>query len=70
MVIVCLLFGTRTAERNFFGGAVFNLIDAKEGSPERLKEVRNSKDLRAQKGPKHEIPHNACVAWYLFSWGT
>jgi hypothetical protein len=58
------------AKRNFFLGVVFNLIDAKEGSPDRLKEVGHRKDLRAQKGPKHEIPHNACVAWYLFNRGT
>ena len=58
------------ARRNFFVGLVFNLIDAKEGSPERQKDVRSRKDLRAQKGPKHEIPHNAGVAWYLFNRGT
>ena len=57
-------------KRNFFLGVVFNWIDAKEGSPERLIEVRGRKDLRAQKGPKHEIPHNACVAWNLFNRGA
>jgi hypothetical protein len=57
-------------KRNFFAGVVFNLIDAKEGNPERLVEVRGRKALRAQKGPKHEILHNACVAWYLLNRGT
>jgi hypothetical protein len=70
MVSVCWPFGARTAKRNFFAGGVFNLIDAKEGSPERLKEVRYRKDLRAQKGPKNEILYNVGVAWYLFSRGT
>jgi hypothetical protein len=58
------------AKRNFFAGGVFNLIDAKKGNPERLKEVRCRKDLRAQKGPKNEILYNVGVAWYLFSRGT
>ena len=58
------------AKRNFFAGGVFNLIDAKKGNPERLKEVRCRKDLRAQKGPKNEILYNVGVAWYLFSRST
>jgi len=70
MVIVCLVFGTRMAKRNFFAEVVFNLIDADEGHRKRLKEVRSRKDLRAQKGPKNEILHNVGVAWYLFSRGT
>ena len=70
MVIVCLVFGTRMAKRNFFAEVVFNLIDAKEGNPERLAAGRHRQDLRAQKGPKNEILYNVGVAWYLFSRGT
>lgn len=67
---LCIPGSEQKAKCNFFAEGVFNLIDAKEGSPERLEEVRYRKDLRAQKGPKNEILYNVGVAWYLFSRST